>query len=78
LIPEPLTKLGHGLFGFLCALSVLVHPVLTVVGFVLFVVYEFDEYFHLSDEAYEELREFGYGFAVALCLLIASRFIGLV
>jgi len=78
LIPEPLTKIGHGLFGFLCALSVLVSPVLTAVGFILFVLYELDEQFHLNDTAYEELSEFGYGFAVALCLLIALRFIGLI
>jgi hypothetical protein len=78
LIPEPLTKLGHALFGFICALSVLVSPVLTVVGFVLFVVYELDEYFHLSDEAYEEIREFGYGFGAGIFLLLLLRFLNLI
>jgi len=70
LIPEPLTKLGHACFGFLCALSVLVNPVLTVVGFVLFVVYELDEYFHLNDEAYEELQEYATGFAIGIVTLL--------
>jgi len=78
MIPELLTKIGHAAFGFLCALAALVNPTLTVVGFLLFVLYELDEEFHLSDEAYEELREYGYGLAVALFFLLLLRFIGVV
>jgi len=77
MIPEPLTKLGHAVFGLLSALSVLVHPVLTVLAFLLFVIYELNEEWHLHDEMYEELREFGYGFSVGLCIMLASFWLGL-
>lgn len=69
-IPEALTKIGHGLFGFLSALSVVVNPTLTVIGFLLFMAYELNEEWHLHDEAYEELREFGYGFAIGMLALL--------
>jgi hypothetical protein len=78
LIPEPLTKLGHGLFGFISTVAVLISPVLPILSAALFVIYEVDEYFHLNDEAYQEIREYLYGFAVGLTLLICLRFIGLV
>jgi len=70
MIPEPLTKLGHGAFGLLMALIVLFEPVLTVVGFILFLIYEFDEEWHLHDEAYEEIREALYGFSAGVILLL--------
>jgi hypothetical protein len=69
-IPEPLTKIGHAVFGFLSALSILVHPILIVISFALFLVYELDEEWSLCDEAYEELREYGYGLAPGLVFLL--------
>ena len=78
LIPEPLTKLGHAVFGFISTVAVLINPVLPALSAILFVIYEVDEYFHLHDEAYEEIREYLYGVAVGLTLLICLRFSGLV
>jgi hypothetical protein len=69
-IPEPLTKIGHVAYGFISALSVLVHPILPALAFTLFLFYELDECFHLHDEAYEELREYGYGLSLGLIILI--------
>jgi len=73
MIPEPLTKVGHGLFGFVSTLSVLVHPILPALSAILFVLYELDESFHLCDEAYDEIREFLYGFAAGLVVLLARE-----
>jgi hypothetical protein len=36
-------------------------------------VYELDEEWHLNDEAYEELREYGYGFGAGMLVLILLR-----
>jgi hypothetical protein len=75
-IPEPYTQLGHAIFGLLSALAVKIHPVLTVVAFLLFTIYELDETYHLQDEAYQELREYGYGFGLGLLILLALRLTG--
>jgi len=77
-IPEPLTKIGHGLFGFISTLSVLVHAILPALSAALFVIYEVDECFHLNDEAYQEIREYLYGVAVGLTLLICLRSLNLI
>jgi hypothetical protein len=68
-----LTKLGHVLFGFVSTLSVLVHPILPALSAILFVIYEIDEGFHLNDEAYEEIKEYLYGVAAALVVLLARE-----
>jgi len=73
-IPETLTKMGHALFGFASTLATLIHPVLPALSAALFLVYELDEEWCLSDEAYEEMREYLYGVAAALLLLLARWF----
>jgi hypothetical protein len=73
MIPEPLTRIGHALFGFLCALAAQVNATLSIIGFILFLVYELDEEWRLGDEAYEEIAEFLYGYAAALTLLVVMR-----
>jgi hypothetical protein len=70
-IPEPLTKVGHALFGFASTLAVLIHPILPALSAALFLVYELDEEWCLSDEAYEEIREYLYGVSAALLLILA-------
>jgi len=71
-MPETLTKLGHALFGFTSTLAALVNPVLPPISAALFVVYELDEEWCLSDEAYEEIREYLYGVAAALGYLLVT------
>jgi hypothetical protein len=68
-----LSRLGHALFGFVSTLSVLVHPILPALSAVLFVIYELDERFHLHDEAYQEIREYLYGFAAGLVVLLVKE-----
>jgi len=77
-IPEPLTRIGHAVFGFTSTLAVLINPVLPALSAALFVLYEVDECFHLNDEAYQEIREYLYGVAVGLTLLICLRSLNLI
>jgi hypothetical protein len=66
-------RLGHALFGFVSTLSVLVHPILPALSAILFVIYELDESFHLCDEAYADIREYLYGVAAALVVLLVME-----
>ena len=72
-IPESLTKIGHMLFGAASTISVLIHPILPALSLTLYTLYELDEEWRLGDEAYEELREYGYGVSAALITLILMR-----
>ena len=72
--------LAHVTFGFLASVSVLISPVLTVINFLIFLIYELDEEWNISDEAYQELREYGFGFGlgtvVMLITLLSKIYIG--
>jgi len=72
-IPDAMAMLAHFTFGLLSCLSVIVNPVLTVLGVALFVLYEMDEEWRLSDPAYEEIRQFSVGFSVGMILLILGK-----
>jgi len=71
-IPETLTKIGHALFGFTSTIAVVVNPILPPTSAALFVLYELDEEWRLSDEAYEEIREYLYGVSAALGYLLVT------
>ena len=70
MIPEPITKIGHAVFGFISTVAVLINPILPALSAILFVIYELDESFHLCDKAYVEIREYLYGVAAALVVLL--------
>jgi hypothetical protein len=66
-----LCSVSHFLAGLLSSLAVAVSPVLTVVGFLVFLIYELDEEWKLEDYAYEEIREYGAGFFLGVAILLA-------
>jgi len=63
-------KYVHFLAGFITACSVLVHPILVVLGFLGFELYEFLNYFQEADWPTAETEEFMVGFFVAVVLLL--------
>ena len=65
-----LCSASHFLAGLLSSLAVAVSPVLTVVGFLVFLIYELDEEWKLNDVAYEEIREYGAGFFLGIAVLL--------
>jgi len=72
-----LTDLAHVVFGFLTVLaSVYVHPVISVIMFVTFIVYQLDEEWHLEDESYEDIREYGIGLGIGVVVAIAIKILG--
>jgi len=72
-IIDVLEDLAHFTFGLLSSLSVVISPTLTVISFLIFVLYELDQDFRLQDYAYQEFRQFGLGFSVGIIILIILR-----
>jgi len=67
-----LCSLSHFMAGLLSGLAAAVNPVLTIVGFAVFLIYELDEEWNLNDTAYEEIREYGAGFFLGVAILLAA------
>jgi hypothetical protein len=55
------TKLIHFLGGFLTAYSTEFSIILPILMFLIFVLYELDEDWHISDNAYEDIRDYAIG-----------------
>jgi len=72
MIKDILYTLAHIVFGFLASVSVLISPVLTVVNFLIFLVYELDQEWTISDNAYQELREYGFGFGLGTIVMLIT------
>ena len=65
-----LEDMAHFTFGLLSALSVVIHPILTVIAFLIFIFYELDQDFRLSDYAYQEIYQYGFGFGLGIVILL--------
>ena len=65
-----LKKLAHIFGGFLTGLLSVSNPVLAVIFFIAFLVYEMDEEKVLGDACFEELREFMYGIVIFILLAV--------
>jgi len=65
-----LSRLAHVAFGILAALS---DWYLTLAMTVAFVIYELDEDWHISDEAYHDLLDYMVGLSIGALSLLALR-----
>jgi len=68
-----LGRLAHFLAGLVSALAVEIHWALTLVGFLVFLVYEGDEEKVLGDALFQEMLEYGLGFYAGATLLLCLR-----
>jgi len=55
------TKVAHFVAGFLTGYSTELSFVLPILMFLVFIVYELDEDWHISDNAYEDIRDYAVG-----------------
>jgi len=69
-----LTHIAHILFGVLTALVSVISPVLSIINIAIFIIYEFDQEWHLKDVAYDELLEFAVGLAIGEVVLLICCF----
>ena len=65
-----LTSLAHFLGGALTALTTVKFPVLGSIMVVLFIIYEVNEDWHLSNKAFKDILEFMLGLYVTALMLI--------
>jgi hypothetical protein len=65
-----LSSIAHFASGLTSSLAVIVSPVLSVLGVILFLLYELDEDWRLGDYAYQEIMEFATGFYLGCVALI--------
>lgn len=59
-----LSILAHILFGLVTAMISLVSPILSIINTVVFIIYELNEEWNLSDKAYEEIMEYMLGLGI--------------
>lgn len=69
-----LTSLAHVFGGLLTALVSIHNPVLAVLMALTFIIYELDEDWHISDEAFKDIKEFIYGLFIG-ALIEAVRWL---
>jgi len=72
-----LTDLAHVVFGILTVFAaVYLQPVVSVIMFATFVLYQLDEEWHLEDESYQDIREYGIGLGVGVVASAAVKILG--
>jgi len=70
-VKRVLYDLAHIVFGILTAFTaVYLQPALAVIMFLTFVIYQLDESWHLSDESYEDIREYGIGLGIGTTIIL--------
>lgn len=73
---DVLKDAGHITSGFMTALVAAVEPVLAVIMALVFIIYQLDEDWHIEDESFRDIAEFGAGLYVGASLLVLARLFG--
>jgi hypothetical protein len=60
-----LTDLSHALLGVLIVVLTKVNPLASILLFLAFLVYELDEDWHISDQAYNDILELMVGMVIS-------------
>jgi hypothetical protein len=66
-------KIAHFAAGFSTALVSTLNAVLSILLFITFLVYELDEDWHISDEAYRDILEYAVGLYTASILIFIVK-----
>ena len=69
--------LSHFFAGVATSLSILVSPILPPLLFIVFIIYELDEDWHMIDEAYIDIRQYAYGLYLTSIFLLILKFLTL-
>jgi hypothetical protein len=60
-----LTDLAHTLLGVLIIVLTKVNPLASILLFISFIIYELDEDWHISDQAYQDILELLVGMVIS-------------
>ena len=69
------TSVAHYIAGSITALSYMAHWILVPCGMIIFLFYEVDEDYHISDQAFIDIREFMVAYFITCAGLIIWRLI---
>jgi hypothetical protein len=72
-----ITDIAHITFGILTAIISKINIIFSIINTFLFVLYELDEEWKISDYAYEDIREFAFGLGIGEVLLLALELLRL-
>ncbi len=73
---KTINTLTHIISGLITSLTTQINPALATLLFIIFIIYELDEDWHIRDKAYRDLLEYGIGLYIgALAILIYSYLI---
>jgi len=72
-----LTDIAHIAFGVITAIASKINVVFSILNTILFVLYELNEEWKISDYAYEDIKEFAIGLAIGEVLLLALELLKL-
>jgi len=69
-IEDLIYDLSHVIAGYLCGILSMHAPLFSILGSLIFILYELDEDYYLNDQAYKDIREFLVGYFLAGLILL--------
>jgi len=70
-----LTDIAHVAYGILTVFAATyLHAAVAAIMFATFIIYQLDESWHIEDESYDDIREYGIGLGIGAALALALRF----
>lgn len=67
---DGMNSLAHYVIGVTTVVALLLHPVMPVVMFATFIIYEVGQYYYEEDQPCKEIREYAVGLHIALIVLL--------
>ena len=72
-----LSSIAHVIFGIITAIASKINIAFPIINTFLFILYELDEEWRISDYAYKDIREFAFGLGIGEVLLLALELLKL-
>ena len=74
-LPKIIPSLAHIIAGIICGITTLLHPVMAVIATLLFLIYELDEDWHLSDKAFKDILEYAIGYYIVMTIYVVYHLV---
>ena len=70
-----ITRIIHLSAGIITALAIIEHPIMATIATLLFLIYELDEDWHLSDKAFKDILEFAIGYYIVMTIYVVYHLV---
>jgi hypothetical protein len=68
-----ITNVAHIVFGIITAIVSKINIIFSILNTILFIIYELNEEWRISDYAYEDIKEFAFGLGIGEVLLLVAE-----